>query len=203
MENTTFTKEEVSAAIADAVKEALADIKGKLDSSFKERDAALKRATEAEARIQAAEAERLEKEGKMEEAMQLRFAEQEKQLKALAAENLALTRDTTVRQALTGLPFKSTKAHDMTFREIVEDLVKTDDGRWVHKSGAEIRDFISAYASSEEHAFLFQPLTTTGSGSSSTTSVTSGVSVNTPLSKLPQKEVLRLAEAGKLPNQQG
>lgn len=196
----SFSEAELKAAIDEAIAVALTNSKANLDKSFKERDAALRKAVEAEAKLAEAEAKRLESEGKATEALQLRLAEQEKRMQALSQANMHLTRDTAVRHALTGLPFKNQKAAEMAYRDLVEGMIQDDGGSWAHKSGTAIEDYAKTFMEDPSNAFLFTPKQTSGGGSPTTTT-TGTPNLDTPLLKKTQAEILMMAIEGKLPNQ--
>ena len=193
-------KAERKAEVEQAVKEALADLKGKLDSSYAARDEALKKVAEFEAKQREEELKRLEEAGKHKEAYELREATMKAELDILKKRNVELSRDQVLRAELAQLDFRSKRTQDIAFGEIIPQLIQDADGKWVHRSGKDIGDFLADYAADEELAFLFKPKASSGTGTSSSGSTTStGGSDKTSVFKMSQAEVLKRAAAGKLP----
>jgi len=204
--NTTFTKEEFDAAIKDAVSDALAEFKTKMDALDKERRNAVARTERLDKELKAEEArrEQLEAEhntalSKSKEVFEAKLSEQTKAFEELRNLNVALTRDTQLKGALAGLPFKNAKASDMAYRDIVNQLVEKD-GEWRHTSGCTMQEFVNKFAADADQSFLFVQSATSGSGAGSSRRSSSETGYKS-LSDLPQSELLRLAEEGKLPNQ--
>jgi hypothetical protein len=193
----TTDEDLVEKLVKERLAASLAEIKGKLDSSYAARDEALRKAAELEAKERERELKRLEDEGKHKEAFEIRLAE-EKAARAVAEKrNIELTRDLEVKNALANLPLRSTRASDLAFDDITRELVQNDKGVWVHRSGVSIKDFVKTFADNEDNSFLFKPKTNSGGG---TTTITPG-STTTPKSlfAMSQAEVMKLASEGKLP----
>lgn len=193
-------KAERKAEVEQAVKEALADLKGKLDGSYAARDEALKKVAEFEAKQREEELKRLEEAGKHKEAYELREATMKAELDILKKRNVELSRDQVLRAELAQLDFRSKRTQDIAFGEIIPQLIQDADGKWVHKSGKGIGDFLADYAADEELAFLFKPKASSGTGTSSSGFTTgTGGGDKTSVFKMSQAEVLKRAAAGKLP----
>jgi hypothetical protein len=191
----------VEKLVQERIAEHLKPIKEKLDSAFTQRDEALQRAAALEKEKRDAEVARLKEEGKLSEAYERQLAEERAEKEVLQKQNIQLSRDTEVRSALTGLDFRNEKAVEMAFQEITNQLVRNEQGKWVHRSGVSVRDFIKVFSESEDNSFLFKPKVSSGSGSAGPSG---GAPSGSPKSLfgLPQSEVIKLAAEGKLPNQQ-
>lgn len=191
----------VEKLVNDRLEARLAEIKGKLDNSFKQRDEALAKIADFERKEREATLKRLEEEGKHKEAYEMRLAEANAANEALRKQNTELSRDVGVKDALKSYTFKNDKAHEMAFKEIVSNLIQDDKGQWIHRSGISIKDYCEAFSKDDDQSFLFKAKTSSGGGSSSTTGnskpVESGKSNS--LFNMTQAEVLRLAAEGKLP----
>jgi len=191
---------DIDKLVQQALDEKLKDIKGNLDKAYNARDEALKKVAEFEQKEKEQELKRLQEEGKHREAFEMQLAEEKARREALEQENVKLSRDVSVRNALTGLDFRNEKAVEMAFKEITADLVRNDIGQWVHKDGTDLYSFVKSFAESEDNAFLFKQKVSTGGGFEAKNSDGSS---GTPKSlfDLPQDQVLKLAQEGKLPNQ--
>lgn len=190
----------VKKLVEERVAEQLKEIKGKLDNAYSARDEALRKVKEAEEAKKADEIKRLQDEGKHKEALELQLAEERAARATLEKRNTELSRDVTVRTALSGLEFRNDKAADIAFKEITGQLVQNDSGVWVHKSGVSISDFVGAFAKDEEQSFLFKTKTNNGGGSSSNNSKgTNTDGKPKSLFSMSQDEVIKMAREGKLP----
>lgn len=190
------TTVDIEKIVQERLDAALKDIKGNLDKAYGARDEALKRIAEFEQKEKEAELKRLQEEGKHKEAYELQLAEEKAKREALEKRNVELTRDIEVRNALASQPFRNDNAAEMAYREIVGQLVRNDQGVWVHRSGVGIKDYIKAFAENAENEFLFKPKTSSGSGSSGGKPTdTSGTK---SLFDMSQDEVIKLAREGKL-----
>ena len=198
MEETTQTQEKQEIdPVEAAVQERLAQMKSNMDRMVKERDEALKAKAELESARKKEQIERLEAEGKIKEALEMKLAEAEARMAVLNEQNTALARDNVVNNALVGLEFRNDRSREMARREIVEQLVQNENGLWVHKSGTNIQDFIVAYSKNEDNSFLFRVKANTGAGTA-TPSGQSNTTEKKSLSQLSQEEVLALAAKGQL-----
>jgi hypothetical protein len=198
MEETTQTQEKQEVdPVEAAIQERLAQMKSNMDRMVKERDEALKAKAELESARKKEQIERLEAEGKIKEALEMKLAEAEARMAVLNEQNTALARDNVVNNALVGLEFRNDRSREMARREIVEQLVQNENGLWVHKSGTNIQDFIVAYSKNEDNSFLFRVKVNTGAGTA-TPSGQSNTTEKKSLSQLSQEEVLALAAKGQL-----
>ena len=180
----------------------LQPIKKNLDKAYALRDEALKKAEHLEAEKKEAELKRLEEEGNFKEAYERRLKEMSTKNETLAEQNIRLTRDIDVRQALNVLDFRNDRSYEMARKEITEQLVKNENGTWVHRSGITIQDFVKSFAEDDGNSFLFKAKVSSGSGGSGP-SVSNKVSSNEKKSlfEMSQEEVIKMAEEGRLPRQ--
>jgi hypothetical protein len=179
------------------IQEALKPIKTKLDSAYKERDEALRKAAEYEQKEKEANIARLQEEGKHKEAYELQLAEANAKLEAVTKRNIELARDSEIKSVLASYALRSDKARDMAYMDIASQLVQNEQGVWVHKSGADLRTFVKQFSEHDDNSFLFKPKASSGGGTTPTGT--------TPLDTAPksifamsQEEVLKLAAEGKL-----
>lgn len=198
----TADNPEVQALIAQELK----DIKEKLNAAFRVRDEAEKVANDLKKVAADAEAARLEKEGKLQEAADVRIkqllaenAAIEKSRQELADANTVLTRDATIEGMLSTVVFKNGKAKQAAVRDIRDAISKDADGKWVGANGVPLSTVITAYVKDPENAFLFKTSANSGSGTESLGTGTSGSGVKKKLFDLPQAEVIQMALEGKLP----
>jgi hypothetical protein len=197
--NNNTNTPDVEALVKARVDEALKDIKDKLNKAYGARDEALKKIAEFEQRDREAELKRLQEEGRHKEAFELQLAEERARREALEKQNTELTRDLQVRNALSAQPFRNDNALEMAYREIVGQLVRNEQGVWVHKSGVSIKDYVKTFTDSAENEFLFKPKVSNGAGSGTGKPAdTSGTSKKS-LFEMTQEEVIKLAQEGKLP----
>jgi hypothetical protein len=184
--------------VAEKVEAALADIKGKLNNAYSARDEANTKLAKLELDRKEAELKRLEEEGKHIEVANQRLTESNAKVKALEEQNTNLTRDVNVRSVLNGYQFRSEKAAEMAFKEVIGQLVKNEQGNWVHKTGVGIKDFVDAFSKDEEQSFLFKAKVSTGGGSSNSGVPNTGNSSDKKsLFSMSQAEVLKMAAEGK------
>lgn len=190
--------DDLNTKIQAGIDAALQPIKAKLDGAYAARDEALAKVAAFEQKEREREIARLKDEGKHKEAHEQEIAEERAKRTAAEKRVIELTRDSEVRDSMTGLEFRNKKAQDLAFQEVVSQLVQNDKGMWVHKSGAAVKDFVESFAKDDANNFLFKPKVNSGSGS--------GQPRNDPPPKqasslygLSQEEVLKLAAEGKLP----
>lgn len=188
----------IAKALELLVGKELADIKEKLNGAYSARDEANKQLAKLAEEKRLADIQALKDAGKHVEAAAAELAAVKAENEALKNVNTNLSRDNGVKDAIKGLDFRSTKASDTAFKEIVDQLVRNEQGQWVHKTGVSIDAFITAFSKDEENSYLFKPKASSGSGSSSqrNTNTNDG---STSLFKKSQAEVLALAAAGQLP----
>lgn len=192
--------EMIDKLVKERVENEIKGIKEKLDKAYGARDEALKKLTEKEEADKAAELKRLQEEGKHREAYELQLAEERRKREVLEQRTVELTRDNEVRGALSGLTFRNENAQEMAYREVVGQLVKNDQGTWVHRSGVSVKDFIKDFAERDTNSFLFKPKPNTGGGGKGPVAGDgeSNHSKGRNIFEMPQEEVLKLMSEGKL-----
>lgn len=183
--------------IEAAVQDRLKQMKDNMDRMVRERDEALKKAAEVEQAQKAAEIERLEAEGKLKEALEMKLAEANAKLKVFEEENTKLNRDNVVNTQLATLEFRNERSRQLAQRDIVEQLVQNENGAWVHKSGSSIQEFIDSYSKNEDNSFLFRVKANSGAGTA-TPSAPSQTDIPKSLSEMTSEEVLAMAAKGQL-----
>lgn len=194
------TEEVVSNPVSDVealVEERLAKMKANMDRMSKERDDALQMKAEMEASAKEATIARMKEDGKIQEALEMELAEAKAKLEVYAKETTALKRDGVLNDALAGMDFRSDKSREMARQDISGELIQNEEGAWVHKSGSNIRDYVEAYAQSEDNSFLFRIKSNTGAGSGSPAGAPS-TDVSKSISEMSTNEILALAAKGKL-----
>lgn len=188
--------------VAEKAAENLKDIKKKLDNAYAERDRANAKLAEAQEKDRQAELKKLEEEGKHKEVYELKLAaEQDKynetvaKLQALEQTNLVLTRDSQVKGLLAEHKLRNGDAAEMAFNSIVANLVRNEQGVWVHKTGISVSDYVRAFASDDSKSFLFAPKQSSGGG---TTTTSAAPTSKKSLFAMSQADVLKMAAEGKL-----
>ena len=164
VEETKVDNTDIKSLVDAEVAKAIKNIKSNLDNAYSERDNALAAVAEAKSEKQKAEIEALEKQGKHSEVMQMKIAEMSAKLETYEQKNTELSRDNAVRSQLNSLNFKSDKAANMAYQDIVGSLKKDATGNWVHENGLSISDAVSSYAKDDNNAFLFSVKANAGSG---------------------------------------
>ena len=164
VEETKTDQTDIKSMVDAEVSKAIKNIKSNLDNAYQQRDEALAKVAEAESQKQKAEIEALEKQGKHSEVMQMKIAEMSAKLETYEQKNTELSRDNAVRSQLNSLNFKSDKAANMAYQDIVGSLKKDATGNWVHENGLSISDAVSSYAKDDNNAFLFSVKANAGSG---------------------------------------
>ena len=164
VEGTKVDNTDIKSLVDAEVAKAIKNIKSNLDNAYSERDNALAAVAEAKSEKQKAEIEALEKQGKHSEVMQMKIAEMSAKLETYEQKNTELSRDNAVRSQLNSLNFKSDKAANMAYQDIVGSLKKDATGNWVHENGLSINDAVSSYAKDDNNAFLFSVKANAGSG---------------------------------------
>ena len=94
----------------------------------------------------------------------MKIAEMSAKLETYEQKNTELSRDNAVRSQLNSLNFKSDKAANMAYQDIVGSLKKDATGNWVHENGLSINDAVSSYSKDDNNAFLFSVKANAGSG---------------------------------------
>jgi len=196
-EATAPSTDELEKIVAARVQEELQNIKGKLDSAYAQRDEAVKKAVAYEEERKQVEINRLEEEGKHKEAADLKMAELTARLEERDKQITELTRDNVVRDALKGLDFRNDTAADFAYKDVVSQLIQDENGQWVHRTGASVKDFIESFRKDEDKDFLFKPKQSSGSGQTPNQMSDAGLNLNKPLSEMSTEEIMAAAAAGK------
>ena len=157
-------KPDIKQMVDEEVSKAIANIKVNLDNAYKQRDEALSEVNKIKEEKRQAEISGLEQQGKHAEAMQMKLNEVNARLEQYEQKNTELSRDNAVRTQLNALNFKSEKAANMAYSDIVNSLKKDATGNWVHETGSSINETVSNYAKDENNAFLFSVKANMGSG---------------------------------------
>lgn len=157
-------KPDIKQMVDDEVSKAISNIKVNLDNAYKERDEALNTITKIKEEKRQAEISSLENQGKHSEAMQIKLNELNSKLELYEQKNTELSRDNAVRSQLNSLNFKSEKAANMAYSDIVKSLKKDALGNWVNENGTSINETVSSYAKDDNNAFLFSVKANMGTG---------------------------------------
>lgn len=188
----------VEQLVAERVDAELGKIKQNLDKAYKARDDALAEVEKHKIKERDLEIQKLEQEGKLKEAAELRVADTNKKLEEANKRIVELTRDTEVKSILQGLEFRSKSAAEMATKEITAQLVQDANGSWVHKSGISISEFVDKFSKDDDQQFLFKPKANSGAGTGGTSSSTQQTnSQQKSLFALSQAEVLKMAAEGR------
>ena len=155
---------DIKQLVDEEVSKAISNIKVNLDNAYKQRDEALSEVNKIKEEKRQTEIQSLEQQGKHAEAMQMKLNEVNKRLEQYEQKNTELSRDNAVRTQLNALNFKSEKAAEMAYSDIVNSLKKDASGNWVHESGSSINETVSNYAKDDNNAFLFSVKANMGSG---------------------------------------
>lgn len=179
-----------------AVDKELAKIKGNMDKLDDKLNNVMKERDEAQAALRQKEIDALEAAGKLQEAAEKRLEESERLRQELALQNITLTRDRDIHNALAATEFRSVRAEQAATRDITDSLVQDENGKWVGKSGESLEELVQSYVKDPENDYLLKPKTNSGGGSNEP-----GIpnpSPNTDEELGSTSEVLALAESGKL-----
>lgn len=174
----------------------LASIKEKLNSAYSQRDDAVAKAVAFEEQQKQSQIKLLEEEGKHKEASDMKLAEITAKLQAKEQQVVELTRDNAVRNALKGLDFRNDTAADFAYRDVVAQLVQNEQGQWMHRTGASIKDFIDSFRKDDDKEFLFKPKQSSGTGQAAMQTTSGGFDSNKPLSDMSTDEIMAAAAAG-------
>ena len=155
---------DIKKLVDEEVSKAIKNIKVNLDNAYKERDEAVNQIAQIKEEKRQAEISSLEQQGKHSEAMQMKLSELNQRLEQYEQKNTELSRDNAVRTQLNALNFKSEKAAEMAYSDIVNSLKKDATGNWVHESGLSINETVSNYAKDDNNAFLFSVKANMGTG---------------------------------------
>ena len=165
VEETTETKQpDIKQLVDQEVSKAISNIKVNLDNAYKERDEAISQIETIKNEKRQAEISSLEQQGKHTEVMQMKLNEMNAKLELYEQKNTELSRDNAVRSQLNSLNFKSEKAANMAYEDIVGGLKKDATGNWIHENGLSISDAVSSYSKDDNNAFLFSVKANVGSG---------------------------------------
>ena len=155
---------DIKQLVDEEVSKAISNIKVNLYNAYKQRDEALSEVNKIKEEKRQTEIQSLEQQGKHSEAMQMKLNEVNKRLEQYEQKNTELSRDNAVRTQLNALNFKSEKAAEMAYSDIVNSLKKDATGNWVHETGSSITETVSNYAKDDNNAFLFSVKANMGSG---------------------------------------
>ncbi len=165
VEEKTETKQpDIKQLVDQEVSKAISNIKVNLDNAYKERDEAISQIETIKSEKRQAEISSLEQQGKHTEVMQMKLNEMNAKLELYEQKNTELSRDNAVRSQLNSLNFKSEKAANMAYEDIIGGLKKDATGNWIHENGLSISDAVSLYAKDDNNAFLFSVKANVGSG---------------------------------------
>lgn len=179
-------------------KDDLAPIKEKLNKAFEERDNLAKELAEMKKKEREKEIERLNEEGKHKEAFEIQLKERDEKILQLETEIVGLTRDIAVRDEFRAFNFRNEKASALAYDSVIKELVQDEKGKWVHKSGSSISDFVKSFSEDEDNQFLFQPKVNSGAGGSPKTKPDAPSGEGKSYKDKPQSELLKDIRAGKV-----
>jgi len=194
----SVNSEDLNKIIQAKVDEELAGIKEKLNAAYSQRDDAITKAVAFEEEKKKAEIARLEEQGKHKEASDMKLTEISAKLVEKEKQITELTRDNAVRDSLKSLDFRNDTAADFAYRDVVSQLVQNENGQWVHKTGASIKDFIDSFRKDDDKEFLFKPKQSSGVGQQTMQTPTGGFDSTKPLSEMTTDEIMAAAQAGHL-----
>lgn len=188
--NDVELKDIIERRVQEEVNQAKSAFKDKLDEVYKLRDQAIKEKVALEEEKRQAEIKRMEDEGKHKEVAELKMAELNARLEALQKENTKLTRDQAVRDAMRGVDFRSEVAAEMAQDRILGQLIQDDSGRWTHKSGISIKEYVDHFTKDDENAFLLKAKTNSGFGMSNIAG-TADTTTSKPITEMNTEELLQ------------
>lgn len=192
-------REEHAELLERMVDEKLSVMKENLDKAYKKLEEQTKENTRLKSEAQEGKRKRLEDEGKHLEAANLRLAELEEKLRLQTETNTRLTRDREVEKALGTLDFRNEFAKETAVNIIKSELVQdSEDGTWIHKSGASLSDFIKTFVKDPNKDFLFKPKETNGAGTTPSGATTKNKQRPSSLKGMSSEELIQLAKDGKL-----
>jgi len=105
--NNNNNNSDTEAVINRVVEERLAKIKANLDKAYQERDNAVRERVRLEDEAKQAKLKQMEADGKHKEIAEMKLAELTEKLALAESKVTQLTRDSAVRNALTGLDFRT------------------------------------------------------------------------------------------------
>ena len=176
-------------------------VKANLQKAYAERDEMAKKLKLMEEEKRQAELKALEEAGKKEEADKMRMEELQKQLQEERDRVISLTRDTAVRAALASYDFQSSRAAEMAYSDIVNNLVQDPSGNWVSRIGQSLDEYVQNYAGSEDNKFLFKAKPSSGSAAMNTAAAGQATTPSKPISEMSGLELVEhLEKGGEIPN---
>lgn len=169
-------------------------VKANIQKAYTERDDALKLAKELQGKARESELVALEAAGKKDEADKMRMQELVDQLKMANDQVTGLTRDNALRTTLASLDFKSERAAEMAYKDMVGTLIQDASGNWKSPANETISEYAKRYASDDTNSFMFSVKQSSGSSSMATTTTSRPVSKDT--SKMTGLELAQAYEDG-------
>lgn len=194
--------DEQKALFQSMVDDQLAQMKENMNKMAKERDEARKAAAKLKEEERQREIQAMEEAGKHTEAYEAKIADMQAKMESLEKQNITLTRDQALDKALSnieGKQFRSPRSREIAFREIQSQLVRNDDGGWVHRSGVSMEDYVKAFSRDEDYEFLFKPPENRGAGAQTKTGF-DGTGKKKSVKGMTPQEAIQAAAAGQLGN---
>jgi len=177
--------------VQEEVNQAKAAFKEKLDEVYSTRDEVLKQKVQLEEEKRQAEIKRMEDEGRHKEVAELKVAEMNARLESLQKENIRLTRDHAVKDALRGLDFRSDLAAEMAYERFVNQMVQDEANTWKHKSGISIKEYVSHFSKDDENSFLFKAKVNSGTGAATAAGTATPQQLDKPITEMTTEELLQ------------
>jgi len=184
--------------IQKGIDAALAPMKENLENAYKARDEAIETKKKLEEEARKNELARLEAEGKHQEKLQAELEHERQRAEKLEQTNTELTRNLSIRNALSAYDFRNTTASDMAFNSIASQLVRNEQGEWVHSTGVSIVEATKSFLESSDNSFLLKPKVSSGSDTNTDITPSPGTSRPKSLFDMPQSDVIKMAGEGKL-----
>jgi hypothetical protein len=187
--------------VAERVKSELAKMKSNMDKIAKERDEAVRAMTRQQERERELKAEQLEKDGKVRESLEMKLTAEKERVTLLTEKLDKLTRDRVVSDLLRNVEFRTPNAAKLAEQAILSELTKTEEGSWIHQSGASVSDYIKAFLADEDNEYLLKPKKSSGTGApQASTQGEINTSTKRPksLRGIPASKVLEMARQGLL-----
>ena len=188
---------DIKQLVDEEVSKAISNIKVNLDNAYKQRDEALSEVNKIKEEKRQTEIQSLEQQGKHSEAMQMKLNEVNKRLEQYEQKNTELSRDNAVRTQLNALNFKSEKAANMAYSDIVKSLKKDALGNWVNENGISINETVSNYAKDDNNSFLFSVKANMGTGITPAKPST-GINPVTSIKDMSSDEMLNAISKGQI-----
>ena len=138
-------------------------VKENIQKAYAQRDEMAKEIEELRTAKRDAELKALEEAGRKEEADKMRMEELKAQLAQAQSQVTGLTRDSALKGALASMEFRSDKAADIAYKDIVGNLIQDANGQWVSPTGQSIQDYVQFYSQDESNSFMFKPKQSSGS----------------------------------------